>query len=108
MIVLILWIASASVGVTIGVVFFRLPVLALASQIVAFLSAAALFRHGFGLFNAGLISVGSLVAVQGFYLLGVAMRYMHHQRVRPEIALRAQNSNPQRKSAGRSSQPKIS
>jgi hypothetical protein len=110
MIILILWVASASVGLTIGVVFFRVLVIVLASPVVAFLSAAVLLYHGFGLVNVGLISLGSLAALQSFYLLGASMRYltMHDERVRPEIDFRAQSSNRQRKSAGPSSQPERS
>jgi hypothetical protein len=110
MIILILWVASASVGLTIGVVFFRVLVIVLASPVVAFLSAAVLLYHGFGLVNVGLISLGSLAALQSFYLLGASMRYltMRDERVRPEIEFRAPNSNPRRKSAGPSSQPERS
>jgi hypothetical protein len=107
MIVLVLWVASASVGLTIGVVFFRMLAIVLASPVVAFFSAAVLLYHGFGLVNVGLISLGSLAALQSFYLLGASLRYltMHDERVRPQIKFRAPNSNRQRKSAGRTSQP---
>jgi|SRR4051794_27757046 hypothetical protein len=110
MIILILWVASASVGLAIGVVFLRALVIVVASPFVAFLSATVLLYRGFGLVNVGLISVGSLAALQSFYLLGLSMRYltMHDERVRPEIALRARKSKPRRKSAGRSGQPEIS
>ena len=110
MIILILWIASASVGLAVGVVFFRALAIVLASSVVAFLSAAVLLYHGFGLVNVGLISLGSLTALQSFYLLGASMRYltMRDERVRPEIEFRAPNSNRQRKSAGPSSQPERS
>jgi hypothetical protein len=99
MIIVILWIASASVGLAIGVVFFRALAIVLASSVVAFLSAAVLLYHGFGLVNVGLISLGSLAALQSFYVLGASIRYLTtcEERVRPEIAFRASNSARQRK-----------
>jgi hypothetical protein len=85
MIIVILWAASASVGLTIGAVFFRALAIVLASLVVAFLSAAALLYHGFGLVNVGLISLVSLAALQSSYMLGASIRYlpMCDERVRP-------------------------
>jgi hypothetical protein len=114
MIILILWIASASVGLTIGAMSFRALVIVLGSPVVAFLSVAVLLNHGLGLVDVGLISVGSLAALQSFYLLGASIRYltmpdeyltMLDGRPRPEIEFRAQDSDRRRKSAERSSQP---
>jgi hypothetical protein len=70
MTILILGVASASVGLAIGVVFFHAVAIVLASPIVAFLSVALLLHDGFGLVHGMLISVGSLTALQSFYLVG--------------------------------------
>jgi hypothetical protein len=75
MTILILEVASASVGLAIGVVFFHAAAIALASPLVAFLSVALLLHDGFGLVHGMLISVGSLTALQSFYLVGAATRY---------------------------------
>ncbi|THD55194.1 MAG: hypothetical protein E8A46_05815 [Bradyrhizobium sp.] len=76
MIILVLLLASASVGLAIGVVFFHALAVVLASPLVAFLSAAVLLHYGFGLGGVVLITAESLVALQGFYVLGAAMSYL--------------------------------
>jgi hypothetical protein len=70
MIVVILWSASASLGLAIGIFFLRAVTIVLASLCVALLSVAVLLDHGFGLMRSGLISFGSLTALQGSYLVG--------------------------------------
>jgi hypothetical protein len=75
MIILYLWAASAWVGLAVGFLFFRVLAIVLTSPLVAFLSAALLHHYGFGLIRVVSISMGSLVALQSFYLLGAAMRY---------------------------------
>jgi hypothetical protein len=75
MIILYLWAASAWVGLAVGFIFFRVLAIVLASPLVALLSAALLYHYGFGLVRALSISMGSLAALQGFYLLGAAMRH---------------------------------
>jgi hypothetical protein len=70
MIFLCLWAASAWVGLAVGFVFFRVLAIALASPFVALLSAALLYHYGFGLVRVASISMGSLAALQSFYLLG--------------------------------------
>ncbi len=75
MIILYLWAASAWVGLAVGFIFFRALAIVLASPLVALLSAALLYHYGFGLVRALSISMGSLAALQGFYLLGAAMRH---------------------------------
>jgi hypothetical protein len=81
MIVFILWGASALAGLAIGFVFIRALAIILASPLVAFLSVALLFHHGFGLVHGVLISIGSLTALQGFHLVGVAIRYLMSNEV---------------------------
>jgi hypothetical protein len=76
MIILVLLLASASVGLAIGVVFFHVLAIVLASPLVALLSAAVLLHYGFGLGGVALITAGSLTALQSFYLLGAAMRHL--------------------------------
>jgi hypothetical protein len=73
-IIFLLLSASASIGLAIGL--FLLPGLAilLASPCVALLSALVLLSHDFGLAMTGLISIGSLTALQSFYLVGVWIR----------------------------------
>jgi hypothetical protein len=75
MIILYLWAASAWVGLAVGFIFFRMLAIVLTSPLVALLSAALLHYYGFGLVGVVSISMGSLAALQGFYLLGAAMRY---------------------------------
>jgi len=74
MIVVILLSASASLGLAIGLFFLRAVAIVLASLCVALLSVAALLDHGFGLMRSGLISLGSLTALQGSYLVGAWLR----------------------------------
>jgi len=80
-IVFILWGASALAGLAIGLAFVRVLAIVLASPLVAFLSAAVLFHHGFGLLQSVLISIGSLTALQGFYLAGAAISYLMSNEV---------------------------
>jgi hypothetical protein len=68
-----LWAASAWVGLAVGFIFFRVLAIVLASPLIAPLSAALLYHHGFGLVRALSISMGSLAALQSLYLLGAAM-----------------------------------
>ena len=76
MIILNLWSASASIGLTIGVVFSHVLAIALASPFVAFLSAAVLLDRGFEPVNVVLTTVGSLAALQSLYFVGAVMRYL--------------------------------
>jgi hypothetical protein len=75
-IIFILLCASASAGLTIGLVFFRAEAIVLISPLVALLSAALLRHHGFGLVRDAFILVGSLAALQSSYLVGACMRYL--------------------------------
>jgi hypothetical protein len=75
MIILYLWATSAWVGLAVGFIFFRMLAIVLASPLVALLSAALLNHYDFGLIRALSISMGSLAVLQGFYLLGAAMRH---------------------------------
>jgi hypothetical protein len=74
MIILILLSASASVGLAIGLFVLRVLAIVLASLCVTLLSAVVLLDHGYGVIRSGLISVGSLTALQSSYLLGVWIR----------------------------------
>jgi hypothetical protein len=74
MIIVILLSASASLGLAIGIFFLRAVAIVLASLCVALLSVAVLLDHGFGLMRGGLISLGSLTALQGSYLVGAWLR----------------------------------
>jgi hypothetical protein len=74
MIVFVLLSGSASVGLVIGLFLLRVLAIVLASLCLALLSAAILLDHGFGLVRTGLISAGSLTALQGSYLLGAWIR----------------------------------
>src|SRR5882724_4693680 len=74
MIVLILLSASASLGLAIGLFILRAVAIVLASLCVALLSMALLLDHGFGLMKGGLISFGSLIALQGSYLVAAWLR----------------------------------
>jgi hypothetical protein len=76
MIILVVLLASASVGLAIGVVSFHALLVVLASPLVAFLSAAVLLHYGFGLGGVALITAGSLAALQSFYVLGAAMSHL--------------------------------
>jgi hypothetical protein len=80
-IVFILWGASALAGLVIGLAFIRVLAIVLASPLVAFLSVAILFHHGFGLVHGVLISIGSLTALQSFYLAGTAIGYLMSNEV---------------------------
>jgi hypothetical protein len=70
MIVVILLSASASLGLAIGLFFLRVVAIVLASLCVALLSVTVLLDHGFGLMRSGLLSLASLTALQGSYLVG--------------------------------------
>jgi len=74
MIVLILLSASASLGLAIGLFILRAVAIVLASLCVALLSMGVLLDYGFGLMKGGLISFGSLTALQGSYLVGAWLR----------------------------------
>jgi hypothetical protein len=74
MIVFVLLSASASVGLVIGLFLLRALAIVLASLCLALLSAAILLDQGFGWVRSGLISAGSLTALQGAYLLGAWIR----------------------------------
>jgi hypothetical protein len=76
MIVLFLWIASALAGLTIGLALLRVMAILLASSALALFSATLLRYFNFGLIGSLLIPVGSLAALQGFYLMGAAVRYL--------------------------------
>jgi hypothetical protein len=76
MIILILWVANALFGLAIGIASFRVLVIALASPLVAFFSVALLCVHDFGLLHVVLVPIGSLVAVQSFYFLGISIRHL--------------------------------
>jgi hypothetical protein len=80
-IVFILWGASALAGLVIGLAFIRVLAIVLASPLVAFLSVALLFHYGFELVHGVLISIGSLTALQGFYLAGTAISYLMSNKV---------------------------
>ena len=76
MIVFFLWIASALAGLTIGLALLRVMAILLASSVLALFSAALLRYFNFGLICSLLISIGSLTALQAFYLMGAAVRYL--------------------------------
>jgi hypothetical protein len=76
MVILVILLASASVGLAVGVVFFHAVAIVLASPLVVLLSAAVLLHYGFGLGGVALTTAGALTALQSFYLLGAAMRYL--------------------------------
>jgi hypothetical protein len=73
MIILYLWAASAWAGLAVGLMFFRVLAIVLTSPLVALFSAILLYHYGFGLVGVVSISMGSLAALQSFYLLGAAM-----------------------------------
>jgi len=72
-IILILLCASASAGLAIGLLLFRVEAIVLASVFLALLCAALLPYHGFGLGGDVLISAGLLAALQSFFLVGTFM-----------------------------------
>jgi hypothetical protein len=72
----ILLCASASAGLSIGLVLFRAEAIMLASPLVALFAALLLRHQNFGLLRDVLIVVGSLTALQGSYLVGAFMRYL--------------------------------
>ncbi len=74
-IIFVLFCASASAGLAIGLVFFRADATLLASPLIALFSAAMLRNHGFGLAQNMLILVGSLTTLQSFYLVGAILKY---------------------------------
>jgi hypothetical protein len=71
MIIFILLSLSASLGLVTGLFVLRVMGIVLISLSVALLSVLILLDHGFGVVRSGLISVGSLTALQGSYLAGV-------------------------------------
>jgi hypothetical protein len=72
-IILILLCASASAGLAIGLLLFRVEAIVLASLCLALLCAVLLPYHGFGLGGDVLISVGLLAALQSFFFVGTVM-----------------------------------
>jgi hypothetical protein len=88
MIIFILLSASASLGLVIGLSVLRVMGIVITSLIVALLSVLILVGHGFGVAWSGLISVGSLTALQGSYLVGIWIRLNFGLPLK-EFALRA-------------------
>ncbi len=74
--VFMLFCTSALAGLATGFLLFKARAIILASFLVALLTAAFLFHHGFGLVRDVLTMVGSLTALQSFYLAGAAVRYL--------------------------------
>ncbi len=74
MIIFVLFVANVSAGLAMGLLLLHALAVVLISPCVALLSAAVLFYHGVGLVRCGLISFGSVVALQSSYLVGVWMR----------------------------------
>jgi hypothetical protein len=85
MIIFILLSSSASVGLAIGLFVLRVLAIILASLGVTLLSMIVLLDHGFGLIRSGLISVGSLTALQSSYLLGIWIRMSYGSSVAETI-----------------------
>jgi hypothetical protein len=71
MIIFILLSVGALLGLVTGLFVLRVMGIVLISLSVALLSVLILLDHGFGVVRSGLISVGSLTALQGSYLVGV-------------------------------------
>lgn len=76
MIIIILWAASGLAGLATGLASFRVLAIILASPIVASFSAALLHYHGFGLASGVVILVATMTVLQGFYLVGVSIKYL--------------------------------
>ena len=72
-IILILLCVSASAGIAIGLLLFRVEAIVLASLFLALLCAALVPYHGFGAVGNVLISVGLLAALQSFCFVGTFM-----------------------------------
>ncbi|WP_291684646.1 hypothetical protein [Bradyrhizobium sp.] len=70
----LLFCASASSGLAIGFICFRAVAILLVSPFVAFLPAALLLYHGFGLIFGVMISAACLATLQSLYLVGALMR----------------------------------
>jgi uncharacterized membrane protein YedE/YeeE len=85
MVIFILLSSSASVGLAIGLFVLRVLAIILASLGVTLLSMIVLLDHGFGLIRSGLISVGSLTALQSSYLLGIWIRMSYGPSVAETI-----------------------
>jgi hypothetical protein len=85
MIIFILLSSSASVGLAIGLFVLRVLAIILASLGVTLLSMIVLLDHGFGWIRSGLISVGSLTALQSSYLLGIWIRMSYGPSVAETI-----------------------
>jgi hypothetical protein len=75
-IILILLCASASAGLAIGLLLFRVEAIVLASLFLALLCAALLPYHGFGLVGDVSISVGLLAALQSSFFVGTVMSWL--------------------------------
>jgi hypothetical protein len=86
MIIFVLWVASALAGLALGLQFFRVLVIVLASPCVAFLSVAVLLYHGFGLVPVVLVPIGSLTALQCFYFLGAIIWHLTTVTASPDIS----------------------
>ena len=76
MIIIILWAASGLAGLATGLASFRVLAIILASPIVASFSAVLLHYHGFGLVSGLVILVATMTVLQGFYLVGVSIKYL--------------------------------
>jgi len=74
MIVFVLLFASTSLGLAIGALLLRALGIVFISLSIALLTIVILRNHGFGVVQGGLITVGSLTALQGSYLVGVWIR----------------------------------
>jgi hypothetical protein len=85
MIIFILLSSSASMGLAIGLFVLRVLAIILASLGVTLLSMIVLLDHGFGLIRSGLISIGSLTALQSSYLLGIWIRMSYGTSVAETI-----------------------
>lgn len=85
MIIFFLLSASASVGLAIGLFVLRVLAIVLASMGVTVLSMLVLLDHGFGTIRSGLISAGSLTALQSSYLLGLWIRMSYGSSVAEAI-----------------------
>jgi len=72
-IIVILLCASASAGIAIGLLLFRVEAIVLASLFLALLCAALLPYHSFGLVGDVLISVGLLASLQSSCFVGTFM-----------------------------------
>jgi hypothetical protein len=85
----ILLCASASAGLAIGLVFFRVEAIMIASPLAALFAVLLVSDQNFGLLRDVLIVVGALAALQGSYLVGAFMRYLTTDEVNGDPASRA-------------------